>query len=140
METNQAPAISRDVVKITDKVMDRQFINVDRSQAEAIVKMVLECAEETARGERSPSRHYPATIIDARRDSCSDRAEIVVNTSGGEEILKTDKLSTGEGNAVYDFCMTHLGASVMLGIRMDEVLSYTGPRFLRVLATVEATE
>lgn len=82
MDSQNKVTVSNDIAAITDRVMHRQLIPVDRSHAEALVRMVLESAAE-ALAEAEPGRIDGIVSSITRDPGSASRATVHLSTGSG---------------------------------------------------------
>jgi hypothetical protein len=65
MTTNSSVQPVNDISRITDRIMERQLLDVSRDEAEALVRMVVECAGEVVKA----TPQYGVLIHDGHVDT-----------------------------------------------------------------------
>jgi hypothetical protein len=137
--TSKTIKVSSDIPLITDQFMLRQLPNVPREQAEALVKLVLECATEAAPDTRE-LRNFTGRISKMEAAGDRERAIFAVDRADSYEPLLlqpvTPSLTTPEGQAMAARLNDFIGKRVTLGLGRE----VEGQRKLLVIHSVRAAD
>lgn len=125
--------VSSDIDAITDLVLRRQFIDLPKDQADAIVRMVLECAQEAA----NPAvRRIEGQLLNVFANlRYKDRQYMKLSTRDGDAVALTGLLSTPEGDALADYLRSLVGHNVVLWVEDQPEASRTYPVVLQATST-----
>lgn len=117
--------VSSDIAAITDRVMLRHLTPVPREQAEALVRMVLDCAGEAAPMEVVELRHFSVQID--RVEEEADRLRAFVSLLEPHPLAtenwsaSTPVLTTNEGRQMAARLRDFVGQRVVVGVRHELV-------------------
>lgn len=124
------PSVSPDISAITDRVMERQLTPVDRSTAEALVRMVLECAQEVVDARSDIVR---GRILSISGNSKHPKHHSVMFDTGSERLhLLGPDLTAPGGRELVSYLQTLGRQQVALQLTIDPIIGEDRPVIVRV--------